>query len=118
MTDQELIELSRAYVALSNAHHLELILAMFEQEAIYSSSAVGQFKGADAIEEMMAGFFARYPDVHWQSGNYRCEHNTVTFDFILNATEENTKSPIERSGFEQIEFNSQGNIKRLEVHAN
>ena len=49
MTDQELIECSRAYVALSNAHHLELILAMFEKEAIYTPSAVGQFKGADAI---------------------------------------------------------------------
>ena len=45
MTDQELIELARAYVALSNAHHLELILAMFEEESIYTSSAVGQFKG-------------------------------------------------------------------------
>jgi hypothetical protein len=116
MTDQKLIELSRACVALSNAHHMELILAMFEKEAIYTS-AVGQFKGADAIEEMIAGFFARYTDVHWQTRNYRCDHNAVTFDFILNATEENTKSPIERSGFEQIEFNSQENINRLEVHA-
>jgi hypothetical protein len=49
MTDQDLIELSRAYVPLSNAHPLELILAMFEQEAIVTSSAVSQFKGADAI---------------------------------------------------------------------
>ena len=66
---------------------------------------------------MMAGFFARNPDVHWPTRNYHCDHNTVTFDFILNATEENTKPPIERPGFEQIEFNSQGNINRLEVHA-
>jgi hypothetical protein len=98
--NQSDFECSRAYVALSNAHHLKLILAMFEKEAITTSSAVGQFKGADAIEEMMAGFFARYPDVYWQTRNYRCDHNTVTFDFILNANEENTKSPIERSGFE------------------
>jgi hypothetical protein len=56
---------------------------------------VGQYNGADAIEEMMAGFFARYPDVHWLARSYRCDHNTVTLDFILNATEENTDSPIE-----------------------
>ena len=49
MTDQALIELFRAYVLLSNTHHLELILAKLEQETIVTSSAVRQFKGADAI---------------------------------------------------------------------
>ena len=55
MTETETIELARAYVALSNSHRPELIAPLFSDDAIYSSSAVGEFHGPLAIGEMMRG---------------------------------------------------------------
>ena len=65
MTEIESIELARAYVALSNAHRVDLILPLFHAEAVYLSSAIGEFIGAQAIGTMMRGFFNSYPDVYW-----------------------------------------------------
>ena len=118
MTDTELLELAKAYVALSNAHCVDLIGQMFNDDSIYSSSAVGQFNGRIAIQEMMSGFFERFPDVYWQVANYHCTNNKVTFNFTMTATEANTSEPLEREGAESIEFNASGIIKILEVVAN
>ena len=117
MTETELTELARAYVALSNAHNLGLIAQMFDENSIYTSTAVGQFTGRTAICDMMRGFFARYPDVYWQVRSYRCPGNSVTFDFTMTAIEANTSEPLERKGVETIEFTSSGIIKELEVQA-
>ena len=59
MTEIESIELARAYVAVSNAHRVELILPMFSADAVYTSSAVGEFNGPAAIGISAANRFAR-----------------------------------------------------------
>ncbi len=115
MTEIETIELAKAYVALSNAHRVELILKMFSSAARYTSSAVGEFIGPDAIGDMMQGFFARYPDAFWLAENYRYESNRVTFDFGLQATETSSGQHLQRQGIERIEFDEFGLIKKLEV---
>ena len=115
MTDTELTELARAYVALSNAHNLSLIAQMFNENSIYTSTAVGQFNGRTAIREMMRDFFARYPDVYWQVAEFQSFNNKVTFDFTMTATQADTTECIERKGVERIEFGSSGIIKVLEV---
>ena len=117
MTEVEAIELSRAYVALSNAHRVELILPMFSATAVYSSSAVGEFVGSDSIAEMMRGFFTRYPDVFWLAEKYRYDNNRVTFDFSLQANAAATGEHLQRQGVERIEFDQDGLIKKLEVKA-
>jgi hypothetical protein len=117
VTKTESIELARAYVSLSNAHRVDLIQPMFSSDAIYRSSAVGEFRGVPAILTMMASFFTRYPDVHWQCENYRCEDRCVSFDFNLRAQDAQDGSSLQRGGIEHIEFNSEGLIKLLEVHA-
>lgn len=112
----EHIELTRAYVALSNAHRLEFIRAMFDERAVYHSAHVGEFAGRDAIAEMMNGFFSRFPDVHWDAVNYRSvESGCVTFEFSMTATEKATGKSIERTGVETVAFNENGLIRRLEV---
>ena len=114
MTDNELIELSRAYVALCNAHRIDLILPMFATGARYSSSAVGEYHGKAAIGDMMHGFFSEHPDVNWQADNYRCEAHQVSFDFKMSAAAD-SDNPLRRQGVERIEFTADGSIKSLDV---
>ena len=116
MNESEQIELAKAYVALSNAHRLDYILPMFADEAIYHSSYVGEFKGRNAIGEMMADFFSRFPDVRWSVQEYRHTGiGVVGFEFVMTATEALTGNRIERQGPEEIEFSDDGSINRLEV---
>lgn len=53
MTETATIELARARVALSNAQRIELIAPLVSADAIYCSSAVGEYHGAADIAEMM-----------------------------------------------------------------
>ena len=117
MTETEAIELARAYVALSNAHRVDLIAPMFTTEAVYRSSAVGEYQGVEAIATMMQSFFERFADVHWQCENYQCSRNRVSFAFSLQATETQSGDSIERSGHESIEFDTKGLISMIEVNA-
>ena len=113
----EQVELAKAYVALSNAHSLAFILPMFSDTAKYQSTNVGQFAGRKAIGEMMAAFFSRFPDVHWQVPNYRyAEKNRVDFEFIMTASEAHSGDRVERRGLEQIEFSEEGYISRISVN--
>ena len=117
MTELESIELARAYVALANAHRVEFILPMFAAEAVYTSSAVGEFSGTSAIGDMMQGFFTRYPNVFWLAENFRFLNGRVTFNFGLQASEVDSGEQLQRQGVEHIEFDGHGLIKRLEVNA-
>ena len=114
MTDIELIELSKAYVALCNAHRIDLILPMFATGARYSSNAVGEYHGKAAIGDMMHGFFSEHPDVNWLAENYRCEAHQVSFDFTMSAAVD-SDDPLRRQGVERIDFTADGSIKSLVV---
>lgn len=115
MTSAELIELAKAYVALSNSHRVDLILPMFAPGARYISSAIFADRGRAAIGDMMHGFFTRYPNVNWQPTNYRCDDLRVSFDFTMSANEAASGDRLERSGLEQFEFTADGLIKKLSV---
>lgn len=117
MTGTEAIELCRAYVALSNAHRVELILPIFSARAVYSSSALGEFVGSAAIGEMMQGFFNDYPDAFWLAEHYRFDSNCVTFNFSLQANAAISGEHLQRQGIERIEFDDQGLINKLMVKA-
>jgi nuclear transport factor 2 (NTF2) superfamily protein len=117
MTATEALELARAYVALSNAHRVDLIGPMFATDAVYRSSAVGEYHGTQAIIEMMRSFFERFPDVFWLCDNYQCSQNRVGFEFQLQATEADSGQSISRGGHECIEFDSAGLIRLIEVQA-
>ena len=112
----EKVQLARVYVALSNSHHLELVFGMFTEKAVYQSINVGEFSGIDQIKGMMKDFFAKFPDVYWDSRAFECRENgTVCFDFELTATNIQTGERIRRSGSEEIVFNETGYISRLVV---
>jgi ketosteroid isomerase-like protein len=116
VTKTETLEVAKAYVALSNAHRLELILSMFADQAIYCSPHVGEFKGRDSIGEMMAEFFSRFPDVRWTVLSYACtQKGVVEFEFEMTATEALNGKKVGRRGKERIEFADEGQIVRLEV---
>jgi len=117
MTETETIELARAYIALSNSHRPELISPLFADDAVYSSSAVGEFHGPVAIGGMMRGFFRRYPDVFWLCENFRCDDNRVSFDFSLQAIDAESGAHLQRNGLERMTYDDQGRIKKLEVKA-
>jgi hypothetical protein len=112
------IDRARTYVACSNAHDLKRILPLFADDAVYTSSRVGAHRGPQAIGDMMAGFFAGFPDVHWSVDEYRpVAGNGVEFNFVMPATAAGTNNSIERPGIEQIFFSDGGLITRLEVEA-
>jgi len=116
MNHSEQLELTKAYVALSNAHRVELILPMFADSIHYDSSNVGSFKGRNAIGEMMTEFFARFPDVRWDIVDYQIiKKGLVGFEFIMTATESANGQTIERVGLEQIEFTDEGLISCITV---
>lgn len=117
MTNTEAIELARAYVALSNAHRVELIRPLFAAGATYRSSAVGEFHGSEAIIEMMQAFFERYPDAFWLCENFRCSGNRVNFEFSLQASDTHSGEHLQRSGIEVIDYSADGLIQKLEVKA-
>ena len=117
MTDTELIEMARAYVALANAHRVDLILSLFAAGASYSSNALGNFRGRAAIGDAMHGFFAKYPDVSWQADDFRCSQNRVSFKFEMHASAAADGVPLERRGLEHIDFTAEGSIKKIEVDA-
>ena len=119
LSQLEQVEVAKAYVALSNAHALAFILPMFSDSAHYQSSNVGEFKGRDAIGEMMTGFFVRFPDVNWQVASFQYGvENLVEFKFTMSASEAATGNRIERCGLEQIEFSKEGLIDRISVKIN
>ena len=112
----EKVQLAKAYIALSNSHHLELIFGMFTESAIYRSTNIGEFVGINEIRSMMKNFFAKFPDVYWDTRAFQCrEDGTVCFDFELTATNTQTGERIRRSGSEEIVFNESGYISELIV---
>ena len=116
VSETERLELTKAYVALSNAHRVELVLTMFAEDASYHSPNVGVFDGKNAIGDMMREFFSRFPDVHWHVGDYESTPaGSVRFKFVMVATEAETGKRVQRSGAEEIEFSDDGFIRRLEV---
>jgi hypothetical protein len=115
MTDTELIELAKAYVALSNSHRIDLIMPMFATGARYTTTTGGAFRGRAAIGDMTKGFFKSYPNAHLHATNYRCDDHRVSFDFTMTANDATSGEDLERSGLEQFEFTADGSIKKITV---
>ena len=106
----ELLTRAQAYVAASNDHDLAAIEPMLAPDCVYQSDAVGRHDGAQAILAMMEGFFASFPDVHWQAGNYRlCARDAVEFSFVI--TLQGNSSP----GAERLHFDGDGRVRLIEV---
>ena len=116
-TDQRLT-LARQYLDLSNAHDLDHIFPMFDKDATYHSSQYGGQEGIARIQEMMKGFFTRFPDVNWQVDTYTPEgDNGVVFLFAMQGTNQESGEKVERHGRETIQFNDDGLITHIEVEA-
>jgi hypothetical protein len=113
MKNSKLIELARAYVALTNAHHVELVMSMFAAGAGYSSTTVGDFRGRAAIADMMHEFFSRHADVYWDARDYRCDDHRVSFDFTMTADD----GGMRKTGVEHLDFTADGSIKKVTVEA-
>ena len=118
MTDTELIELAKAYVALSNSHRIDLIMPMFATGARYTTTTGGIFRGRAAIADMTQDYFKRYPNAHLLASKYQCSDNRVSFDFTIKANEASSGDSIEHSGNEQLEFTADGSIKKITVETN
>ncbi len=116
MSRENLIELAKAYVDLSNKHQLKKIEPMFMGDAIYHSEFFGEYKGRIVIYEMMVSFFTRFLDVYWDVTDYRpTEDNGVEFEFVMTATDAASGERVERHGVECIYFTSEGLISRIAV---
>lgn len=115
MTDTELIELAKAYVALSNSHRTDLMMQMFAAGARYTTTTGGVFRGRAAITDMTKGYFKRYPNAHLHATNYQCADDRVSFDFTMKADDASSGEAIEHSGNEQFEFTADGSIKKITV---
>lgn len=116
MNSRKYNDLARSYVTLSNDHNLKLIALMFAEEATYYSSYFGTYTGKEAINKMMAEFFSRFPDAHWQVPEYRNIGNkSVEFLFVMTGTDTVTGQQTERHGLEQISFTANSLIDHIEV---
>ena len=118
MTETERVEMTRAYIALSNAHRLEQTLSLFEEDATYYSDYVGSFDGKAAIARMMEAFYQRCPDIYWQVEKYQYSNSegAVTFEFIRHATDRESGEPVSAAGRDIVRFSDRGLIRRVEVY--
>ena len=116
MDRQNTTDLARLYVEQSNRHVLDDVFPLFDPEATYRSSQFGLFEGLDQIRDMMTGFFATFPDVHWTVDDYRAESDdSASFEFTMQASHAETGQPVERRGLETITFTEEGLIRHIEV---
>lgn len=116
MSETNNVASTQRYVALSNGHDLEAIFCLFDHTATYHSSQFGSFMGREAIEEMMGGFFSRFPDVFWTVEEYAQEpDSSVSFEFMMRATSAETGETVERRGIERIYFGQDELITHVEV---
>jgi hypothetical protein len=110
------VALARRYLDLSNAQDLDATIAMFADDAIYGSTAVGGHGGRTAIGEMMRAFFARYADARWTvDGIVAIDDATAEFAFVMDGTDGETGERVERRGVERIAFDGDGRIVGVEV---
>lgn len=104
------LSMAQAYVAASNAHDVEAIAPMLQENCRYLSSGVGEHVGKAAILAMMKQFFAANPDVHWEVSAYGLdEEGQVVFDFTI------TYSGASGQGVETIGFSEDGDIAFIKV---
>lgn len=117
MNNIELVEATKAYVALSNAHRLDWISPMLDENASYYSVLLGDFQGKDAIIDMMTSFFSKVPDVSWYVTGYRnLNGSSVEFEFLRTGTDTESDSSVKVPGIERVFFSQEGLITRIEVH--
>lgn len=116
MNTNKLIELAKNYVALSNDHNLPLIKSLFADSATYHSAYFGGYQGSAAIHTMMTGFFARFPDAHWEVAEYHnIEDNGVEFKFSMTGMDASSGEQVKRQGLERIYFTSDGLIGHIAI---
>lgn len=116
MDTDQLIELARNYVTLSNDHNLPLIQPLFANDATYHSAYFGEYKGNTAIHAMMTSFFTRFPDAYWEVAEYRgIEDNGVEFNFAMTGMDTSSGEQVKRQGLERIYFTLDGLIKHIAV---
>jgi hypothetical protein len=112
----EPVKLARNYVTLSNSHDLALIKPLFAADATYHSAYFGEYKGSDAIHAMMARFFTRFPDAHWEVAEYRSiEDSGAEFHFVMTGVDASSGNPVVRHGLERIHFTPNGLIRHIAV---
>ncbi|MCH9638222.1 MAG: nuclear transport factor 2 family protein [Betaproteobacteria bacterium] len=116
MNAEDLIDLAKTYVSLSNRHQIKQIDTMFMEDATYHSSFFGEYKGRIAISEMMTSFFTRFLDAYWDVTEYLViEENGVEFKFVMTATDAASGERVERHGLECIYFSPEGLISHIAV---
>lgn len=116
MDTNKLIELARNYVTLSNDHNFPSIQPLFAEDATYHSAYFGEYKGSAVIHAMMASFFTRFPDAHWEVAEYRgIEDNGVEFAFVMTGLDGSSGERVIRQGIERIYFTPDGLIKHIAV---
>ena len=116
MNEFNAINWAKSYVTLSNAHELAKIKSLFTPDATYHSTYFGEYRGIDAIHDMMQSFFKRFSDAYWEVPEYCCiDDNGVEFAFLMTATDTTSGEQVQRRGLERIYFTSTGMIKHIAV---
>jgi hypothetical protein len=109
-------EPARRYVELSNRHDLAGIGEMLAADATYESPRVGTYAGRDAILGMMREFFARFPDVRWEAGEFVEEPGRwIRFGYTMRATDTESGERFESRGVERIRVSADGRIEHVAV---
>ena len=110
------ISLAELYVLRSNDHDVDRIRPLMSESVSYRSSNVGEFRDREPVLSMMAGFFQSYPDVAWETSGYALTADrSVTFNFVLTATNAETGESLNRHGEERIDFDENDLIQHIEV---
>ncbi|TXI20265.1 MAG: nuclear transport factor 2 family protein [Nitrosomonas sp.] len=116
MDSKRAVELAKNYVLLSNNHNLACIKPLFSNNASYHSAYFGEYQGIDAIYAMMASFFSRFPDAHWEVNEYRnIDNNGVEFMFNMTGVDSSCGKRINRHGLERVYFTADGLIHHIAV---
>lgn len=116
MNQAELIELSRAYVSLSNSHQVDIILLLLDPYISYKSNYTGTYIGKEEVRGMMIKFFNQYNSVYWNTFDYKpLSGNSVEFKFNMSAIQSDSNILITRSGSELLRYSDTGLITHLDI---
>ena len=125
-TSEEKIAVARHYQDLSNAHRVEEIFKLLEEDAQYESLTMAngetkKFNGLDQIKEMMFKYYHEtVPDVHWEiekdfaiDPTFGKDNDAVVFDFLRHSKVNEQMN--NKRGREWICVNQRGKIYFIKV---
>ena len=110
-----------------NAHDLDAIMSMHAPDMVFENHTAGESAEGEAVREHIAGIFASWPDIHFETRRLYVRDGVVTQEWTASATHASemrrgeisapaTRNRISWRGVDVIPFEN-GLVKRKDVYS-